>query len=195
MGRIFRCFVLYHFAYYNSVERLVDHGWYRKVGKDGFGKLRLFTRRKYLLISRSRARRGEDKLQSAYRPELWREAFVMLGGASAALAGLIIVAVSVRADQLTGAPHLWMRGRNNTMSMISLTVASLLLLFPQPPTLAGAEMVALTLLSAAMLPGRWSIITCDIEPRCPLAFHSSLCFSTLWQRQGALASSSKEVVA
>jgi hypothetical protein len=77
----------------------------------------------------------------------------MLGGASAALAGLIIVAVSVRADQLTGAPHLWMRGRNNTMSMISLTVASLLLLFPQPPALAGAEMVVLNLLSAAMLPG------------------------------------------
>jgi hypothetical protein len=92
-------------------------------------------------------------LQSAYKPELWHEAFVMLGGASAALAGLIIVAVSVRADQLTGAPHLWMRGRNNTMSMISLTVASLLLLFPQPSTLAGAEMVALNLLSAAALPG------------------------------------------
>lgn len=77
----------------------------------------------------------------------------MLGGASAALVGLIIVAVSVRADQLTHSPHLWMRGRNNTMSMISLTVASLLLLFPQPPTLAGAEMVALNLLSAAILPG------------------------------------------
>jgi hypothetical protein len=77
----------------------------------------------------------------------------MLGGASATLAGLIIVAVSVRADQLTHVPHLWMRGRNNTMSMISLTVASLLLLFPQPPTWAGAEMVILNLLSGLILPG------------------------------------------
>ncbi|HZL36756.1 MAG TPA: hypothetical protein VFC78_15665 [Tepidisphaeraceae bacterium] len=92
-------------------------------------------------------------MQTVYRPDLWHEAFVMLGGASAALAGLIIVAVSVRADQLAEVPHLWMRGRNNTMSMISVTIGSLVLLLPQPPFLAGTELVILNLLCAVLLPG------------------------------------------
>ena len=93
-------------------------------------------------------------LHSAYQPEHWHEAFVMLGGASAALAGLLMVAVSVRADQLSHLPHWWMRALNNTLSMISLTAASLMILSPQPLALLGAELIALNVLCALMLPGR-----------------------------------------
>lgn len=90
-------------------------------------------------------------MESYYRPEHWHEAFVMVGGASAALAGLLIVAVSVRADQI--ADHLWMRARNTTISMVTLTVGSLILLTPQPSTLSGLEVILFNLLCAASLPG------------------------------------------
>src|SRR5690242_10253162 len=76
----------------------------------------------------------------------------MLGGASAALAGLIIVAVSVRADQLIGS-HWWRRARNNTFSMISITIASFLVLLPQSSTALGAELIALNIACGLMLPG------------------------------------------
>ena len=92
-------------------------------------------------------------MESFYQPEHWREAFVMLGGASAALAGLLIVAVSVRADQIAHEPHLWMRARNATISMITLTVGSLILLVPQPSAFSGLEIMSFNLLCAAFLPG------------------------------------------
>jgi len=93
-------------------------------------------------------------LLNAYHAEHWHEAFVMLGGASAALAGLIIVAVSVRADQLIGLPQWWLRARNNTLSMISLTVGSFMVMLPQSPNMLGVELVVLNLLCAVALPGR-----------------------------------------
>jgi hypothetical protein len=89
-----------------------------------------------------------------YQAELWHEAYVVLGGGAAALAGLIIVAVSVRADQIMAMPHWRLRARNNTMSMISIMVASILVLLPQEPRVLGIELIVLNLSCAILLPGR-----------------------------------------
>ena len=89
-----------------------------------------------------------------YQPEQWREAYVVLGGAAAALAGLIMVAASVRADQIMGMPHWRLRARNSTLSMISLTVASVLVLSPQGQFALGVELIVLNLVCATLLPGR-----------------------------------------
>ena len=93
-------------------------------------------------------------MQNIYHPQLWHEAYVVLGGGAAALAGLIIVAVSVRADQIMAMPHWRLRARNNTMSMISIMIASILVLLPQEPRVLGVELIVLNLLCATLLPGR-----------------------------------------
>jgi hypothetical protein len=39
-------------------------------------------------------------MDDAYCPELWHEFFVMVGGGSAALTGLVVVAMSLHLDAL-----------------------------------------------------------------------------------------------
>jgi hypothetical protein len=96
-------------------------------------------------------------LQSTYQPELWQQAYIVLGGATAALAGLIMVAASVRADQIMGAPHWRLRAQNSTLAMISITVASILVLLPQERFALGAELIVLNLACAVWLPGRLAL--------------------------------------
>ena len=91
-------------------------------------------------------------MQNAYQPELWHEAFIVLGGGAAALAGLIIVAASVRADQIMAMPHWRVRARNSTMSMISVTISSILILLPQDVTALGIELIVFNLGCAVLLP-------------------------------------------
>jgi hypothetical protein len=107
-----------------------------------------------------------------YHAEHWHEAYVVLGGAAAALAGLIIVAVSVRADQIMAMPHWRLRARNNTMSMISIMVASILVLLPQEPFLLGVELIVLNLLCATLLPGR--VILYQLRHRTDASLHVPL---------------------
>jgi hypothetical protein len=80
-------------------------------------------------------------LEMMYQPELWHEVYVVIGGGAAALAGLVIVAASVRADLIMSMPHLRMRARNNTLSMISIVGGSVLVLMPQAATVLGIELV------------------------------------------------------
>ena len=93
-------------------------------------------------------------MQNAYQPEFWHEAYIVLGGATAALAGLIMVAASVRADQIMGTPQWRLRAQNSTLAMISVTVASILVLLPQDRFALGAELIVLNVACAALLPGR-----------------------------------------
>jgi len=96
-------------------------------------------------------------LRSSYQPELWQQAYIVLGGATAALAGLIMVAASVRADQIMGMPHWRLRAHNSTLAMISITVASILVLLPQDRLTLGAELIVLNLACAVLLPGRLAL--------------------------------------
>ena len=93
-------------------------------------------------------------LQNTYHPELWHEAFAVLGGGAAALAGLFMVAVSVRADRIMSTPRWRIRARNSTISMIGIMVASILVLLPQDPFALGVELIVLNLGCAISLPGR-----------------------------------------
>ena len=80
-------------------------------------------------------------MEKMYEPHLWHEVYVVLGGGAAALAGLVIVAASVRADLIMSMPHLRMRARNNTLSMISIVGGSVLVLMPQTATVLGIELI------------------------------------------------------
>ena len=89
-------------------------------------------------------------MEKAYLPELWHEAYVVLGTGAAALAGLVIVAASVRADHVMGTRHLRVRARNNTLSMISILGGSILVLLPQDATCLGIEQTVFNLAWAAL---------------------------------------------
>lgn len=95
-----------------------------------------------------------------YQPELWHEVYVVIGTGAAALAGLVIVAASVRADLIMSTQHLRMRARNNTLSMISIVGGSILVLLPQDATLLGIELIVFNL-AWASLPG--SVIVYELR--------------------------------
>ena len=78
-----------------------------------------------------------------YEPEVWHDLYVMLGGASAALAGLVFVGLSMHARAVAADPLHRMRGRNLTAGIIYITLVSGLLLIPgQSTKLLGAELLA-----------------------------------------------------
>lgn len=74
-----------------------------------------------------------------YRPHEWHEAYTVLEAGAAGSAGLIIVAASVRADQIMTVPHWRLLARNTTLSMITFMVGSVLILMLPDPTILGLE--------------------------------------------------------
>src|SRR6185312_7685581 len=74
--------------------------------------------------------------------EDWGEFFVAVAGAAAALAGLIIVAMSVTIKQILASPALPSRAASTVSSMVLILVVSVLALIPHQPDLAfGTEVV------------------------------------------------------
>ena len=77
-----------------------------------------------------------------YEPERWHDLFVMLGGASAALAGLVFVGLSIHARAVAVDSLYRTRARNLTAGILYLTVASLFLLMPgQGRDALGVELI------------------------------------------------------
>lgn len=77
-----------------------------------------------------------------YDPTRWHDFFVMLGSASAALAGLVFVGLSIHARAVAADPLHRVRARNLTAGIVYLTVASALVLTPgQGHTALGIELV------------------------------------------------------
>jgi len=78
----------------------------------------------------------------AYDTEPWHDFFLMLGGASAALAGLVFVGLSVHASAVAADPlHRW-SARNLTAGIIYVTVVCTLMLTPgQPRWALGLELI------------------------------------------------------
>jgi hypothetical protein len=91
---------------------------------------------------------GEDGVDQFNQPELWHDLYFMLGGASAALVGLLFVVMSLHFHAIKDHPDYNMHAtvhaaRNNTYHMLTVLVSSALILVPQPQALLGAELAVI----------------------------------------------------
>jgi hypothetical protein len=84
----------------------------------------------FALIVVGAGREAEVAMERAYDPVQWHEVFVMIGGAAAALAGLLFVAASLHSDFLMRAPHWRLRVFNNTL-ITAMVIEAALILIPQ----------------------------------------------------------------
>jgi hypothetical protein len=89
---------------------------------------------------------------TAYDLAEWHEQFVMVGGAAAALAGLIFVAVSLNHEHILRAPVLPSLAAQTLGLLIGLVLVSVVMLTPgQSPTVAGSEIAGLGMASFAFV--------------------------------------------
>jgi len=84
-----------------------------------------------------------------YRPDLWHDFFLVTGGAAAALAGLVFVAVTLHLAAVTGHPGHRHRARTIVASLAEILVASLILLIPSLDHVGAG--IALALVAGALL--------------------------------------------
>ena len=75
----------------------------------------------------------------------WHDLYVTLGSSSAALIGLLFVAVSIHLSEVASNPGFRVRTYNQTLYLLTLLVEAILILVPQPVPFLGAEIVALNL--------------------------------------------------
>ena len=88
----------------------------------------------------------------SYDPESWHELFVMSGGAAAALAGLIFVAVSLNHDDILSNPVLPPLAMQTLGILVAVVLLSAFGLAPgQPPWVLGAELIAVGLAVTAVV--------------------------------------------
>lgn len=96
-----------------------------------------------------------------HQPTLWHDLFAASASASAALLGLLFVAMSLHVREIQSSPVLRLRARVNLQALAALVGVSLLVLVPgQSNTLLGTELIAvlaiyipLVLWSASRLSG------------------------------------------
>jgi hypothetical protein len=72
---------------------------------------------------------------------MWTNFFIAAAGASAALAGLAIVAISVNITRILEFPHLPSRAGATIARLILILVSSMAALIPQPSYALGAEII------------------------------------------------------
>jgi modulator of FtsH protease len=105
---------------------------------------------------------------NAYHPEAWRELYVMLGGAIAALTGLLFVATSLHVEKIAKTPHWQKRIFANTFSLIGVLIECGLILIPQPVDWLGYELIVLNmfLLVFLMIPliRSWATTVAGLPP-------------------------------
>ena len=89
-------------------------------------------------------------MNAAYQPEAWHDFYLMLGGAGAALTGLIFVAVSLHLRPVLRDP--WHRGRAGSSLvalMSTVLIAGAVLVPAQPLAALGIEVALVALMSPA----------------------------------------------
>lgn len=96
-------------------------------------------------------------METAYDAHLWHDVFIMIGGAAAALTGLLFVAASLHADFLMRAPHWRMRVFNNTMGITAMIIEAAILLIPQSTFVLGYELIVFNLFFLVFLPIRFFV--------------------------------------
>lgn len=90
-------------------------------------------------------------MPNAYHPEAWRELYVTLGGAIAALTGLLFVATSLHVEKIAKTPHWGRRAFTNIFALTGALIESILVLAPQPSDWLGIELIILNLLLLLLL--------------------------------------------
>ena len=89
-------------------------------------------------------------MDPAFRPEVWSDFYLMVGGAAAVLTGLIFVAVSLHLRPVLRDP--WHRGRaaSSLLALISVVlIASAVLIPGQPLAALGVEVATVALITPA----------------------------------------------
>jgi hypothetical protein len=76
---------------------------------------------------------------------MWTNFFITAAGASAALAGLVIVAISVNIARILEFPHLPARSAATVARLILILVSSMAALMPQSVSVLGAEIFVFAL--------------------------------------------------
>jgi hypothetical protein len=95
-------------------------------------------------------------MTTAYTPQDWSELFVASAGASAALTGLLFVAVSVNIERILKFPGLPERALQTLLLLLSAVLISLIALIPgQSTTALGLELLVLSLAFAAPI---WTLM-------------------------------------
>jgi len=89
-------------------------------------------------------------LEVTYRPEAWRDLYVMIGTSAGALVGLLFIVMSLHFHRISERSDDNMRitvdgGRNNTYHLLTVLIEAALILTPQPMVFLGAELIAINL--------------------------------------------------
>ena len=87
-------------------------------------------------------------MEAAYKPELWHDVFVMIGTSAGALVGLLFIVISLHIGKIGERLEVDMRAiidgaRHNTVHLLIVLIEAVVVLAPQPASLAGAELIAL----------------------------------------------------
>ena len=91
-------------------------------------------------------------MSTAYAPEEWKDLFVAVAGASAALAGLLFVAVSINVERILRYEGLPERGIEALAMLLAPLVVSIAGLLPgQSHVALGAELVAIGVALVAVM--------------------------------------------
>lgn len=89
-------------------------------------------------------------MEPAYQPGLWHDLFEMIGASAGALVGLLFIVVTLHFDKIIERADYNMRAtmqgaRYNMFHLLTVLVEAAIVLAPQPPAFAGAELIAVNL--------------------------------------------------
>jgi hypothetical protein len=89
-------------------------------------------------------------MDPSYHPQQWHDLFEMIGASAGALVGLLFIVVTLHFDKITERTDYNMRAtmqgaRYNMFHLLTVLVESAIVLAPQPPAFAGAELIAVNL--------------------------------------------------